>query len=50
MPETLVPALEQLEKAYRSLNSDPDFWAETFNQAGEWDKLIEEFNHRTGLV
>ena len=23
---------------------EPDFWAETFNQADEWDKLIMEFN------
>ncbi len=29
---------------------DPDFWTETFSQAAEWDKLIVEFNRRTGLV
>ncbi|MBW2536987.1 MAG: pyridoxal-phosphate dependent enzyme [Deltaproteobacteria bacterium] len=28
---------------------EPDFWAETFNQADEWDKLIVEFNKLTGL-
>jgi tryptophan synthase beta chain len=31
VPETLVPALEQLECAYRGLNADPDFWQE-FNR------------------
>ena len=28
---------------------DPDFWVETFDQVDEWDKLIEQFNHMTGL-
>jgi cysteine synthase len=28
---------------------EPDFWAETFAQAAEWDRLIVEFNRRTGL-
>jgi hypothetical protein len=23
---------------------DPDFWAETFGQVGQWDKMISEFN------
>ena len=27
---------------------DPDFWTETFAQVDEWDRLIEEFNERTG--
>ena len=27
---------------------DPDFWTETFAQAAEWDRLIEQFNERTG--
>ena len=29
---------------------DPDFWKKTFNQADEWDRLIEEFNDRVGLL
>jgi len=29
---------------------DPEFWDETFAQAGEWDRLIEEFNKLSGLV
>ncbi len=29
---------------------DPDFWTETFSQAGAWDSLIEQFNQRTGLL
>ncbi|GAB4313625.1 MAG: pyridoxal-phosphate dependent enzyme [Candidatus Sumerlaeia bacterium] len=28
---------------------DPDFWTETFAQAEEWDRLIEQFNARVGL-
>ena len=28
----------------------PDFWEETFHQADEWDRLIEEFNDRVGLL
>jgi len=29
---------------------NPDFWAETFEQVNEWDRLIEEFNRRVGLL
>ncbi|MHC4091086.1 MAG: pyridoxal-phosphate dependent enzyme [Planctomycetota bacterium] len=29
---------------------DPDFWTEVFSQTPEWDRLIEQFNERTGLV
>ena len=29
---------------------DPDFWTETFAQVNEWDRLIEQFNERTGLL
>jgi len=29
---------------------DPEFWTETFAQAESWDKLIEDFNRRTGLA
>jgi len=28
----------------------PEFWDETFAQAGEWDKLITEFNKLVGLL
>lgn len=28
---------------------DPEFWTETFASAKEWDKLIGEFNARTGV-
>ena len=26
MPETLIPALDELERAFRALREDPDFW------------------------
>ncbi|UCG17742.1 MAG: pyridoxal-phosphate dependent enzyme [Phycisphaerales bacterium] len=29
---------------------DPDFWTQTFAQASEWDRLIENFNTRVGLT
>ncbi len=29
---------------------DPEFWDETFAQVVEWDKLIAEFNRRTGVT
>jgi len=29
---------------------DPEFWDETFAQVPEWDKLIAEFNRRTGVT
>jgi hypothetical protein len=29
---------------------DPDFWTETFAAATEWDKLIQQFNQRTGVL
>ena len=29
---------------------DRDFWTETFNVADQWDRRIEEFNERVGLV
>jgi cysteine synthase len=29
---------------------EPDFWTETLNQAGEWDKLITALNERTGVL
>ncbi len=29
---------------------EPDFWEETFDQVDEWDRLIRQFNERTGLL
>lgn len=29
---------------------DPEFWVETFGQVEEWDRLIEQFNERVGLL
>jgi len=29
---------------------DPDFWAETYAQMQQWDRLIEQFNQRVGLT
>ena len=29
---------------------EPDFWTETFSQVAQWDKLINAFNARTGLL
>ncbi len=29
---------------------DPDFWEQTWQQAEQWDRLIEEFNRRVGLL
>ena len=29
---------------------EPDFWTETFAQVPEWDRLIREFNDKTGLL
>ena len=29
---------------------DPDFWIDVHGQVEEWDKLIREFNERTGLL
>ncbi len=29
---------------------DPEFWSRTFGQVDEWDRLITEFNARTGLL
>jgi cysteine synthase A len=44
--------VEQQGKTSEELNAlwDPDFWTETFAQAAEWDRLITEFNERTGLL
>jgi len=29
---------------------DPDFWEETWSQTEEWDRRIEDFNQRVGLL
>lgn len=29
---------------------DPDFWTETWSQVEEWDRMIEAFNERTGIL
>jgi hypothetical protein len=29
---------------------NPDFWTQQFAQADEWDRQIEEFNQRTGVL
>ncbi len=44
--------VEQQQRGVEELNRlwDPDFWTETFAQATEWDRLIDEFNRRTGLA
>jgi cysteine synthase A len=44
--------VEQQGKTSEDLNAmwEPDFWAETLTQATEWDKLIVEFNERTGVL
>ncbi len=43
--------VEQQHRAVDDLRRlwDPDFWAETFAQAEQWDRLIEQFNARVGL-
>ena len=28
----------------------PEFWTETFNQAAEWDRQIDDLNERVGLL
>jgi cysteine synthase len=44
--------VEQQQREVEDLRRlwDPDFWAETFAQVNEWDRLIEQFNERTGLL
>jgi cysteine synthase A len=29
---------------------EPDFWTETFGKVAEWDRLINDFNERTGVL
>lgn len=44
--------VEQQGKTSEELNElwCPEFWEKTLTQAKEWDRLIEEFNKKTGLV
>jgi hypothetical protein len=44
--------VEQQGRTSEDLNAmwEPDFWSETFSQVEEWDKLIAEFNLRTGVL
>lgn len=44
--------VEQQQRDVEELNRlwDPDFWVETFAQAESWDRMIDEFNQRTGLL
>ncbi|MCR4428291.1 MAG: pyridoxal-phosphate dependent enzyme [Caldiserica bacterium] len=44
--------VEQQGKTVEELNHlwSPDFWEEVFSQVPEWDRLITEFNSRTGLI
>jgi cysteine synthase len=44
--------VEQQGRTSAELNQlwDPDFWTETFAQVSEWDKLITQFNERTGVL
>ncbi len=36
VPETLMPALEQLDEAYAALRADPEFWAELARERGSY--------------
>jgi cysteine synthase len=45
--------VEQQQKPIEELNQlwyDNEFWPSMFHQADDWDKLIIEFNERTGLL
>lgn len=45
--------IEQQEKELDDLNQlwyDREIWNKLFHQLDRWDELIEEFNHRTGLI
>ncbi|MBI5573832.1 MAG: pyridoxal-phosphate dependent enzyme [Elusimicrobia bacterium] len=44
--------VEQQGKTVEEINAlwNPEFWDETFAQIPVWDKLIEEFNNKTGLL
>jgi len=45
--------VEQLGKDVQELDrqwSDEDYWSEKYQSHREWDRLIREFNERTGLI
>ncbi len=44
--------VEQQQRDVEELRQlwEPDFWEETFSQVDEWDRLIEQFNARVGLL
>ena len=44
--------IEQQGRTIDELNElwDPDFWVKTFDQVDEWDKQIEAFNEKTGVL
>jgi cysteine synthase len=44
--------VEQQGKTVEELNAlwDPAFWQEKFSQREQWDKMIEKFNERTGVL
>lgn len=45
--------IEQQGKEVEELNAqwyDEEYWPERFNTVPEWDKLIEEFNSKTGVT
>ncbi|MFH1807488.1 MAG: pyridoxal-phosphate dependent enzyme [Pseudomonadota bacterium] len=44
--------VEQQGKTSEELNAlwEPDFWTETFAQVEDWDRMITEFNQRTGVL
>jgi len=44
--------VEQQGKSVEELHAlwDPDFWAARFAEVADWDKLINDFNERTGVL
>jgi hypothetical protein len=45
--------IEQQGKTIEELDAqwyDDNYWKEKFNSWKEWDKLIREFNEKTGLL
>ncbi len=44
--------VEQQGRTYEEINElwDPDFWEEAYAQVPLWDKLIAEFNDKTGVL
>ncbi|MBN2446120.1 MAG: pyridoxal-phosphate dependent enzyme [Phycisphaerae bacterium] len=44
--------VEQQQRDVEELRQlwEPDFWTETFGQVAEWDRYIEQFNQRVGLL